>query len=222
MSGPELQVVRQRLQPLQRSKKRAGTSRFGPDHSGRGLQQVGAAHVANEDEVARHHRDRFWASRTIDDNEREVFRRVAGSVHHVQADLAEPDHVTVMQQYRVVGGRKGILPIGAALTRQERTGAGRGSQLTGAGHEVGVNVCFRHLGDPDALVSRRVEIRCDVARGIDHDGLTGLLAADEVARLREAIVVKPANQHSGHEFLSDREYREQHEEHGERAGERRG
>ena len=53
-----------------------------------------------------------------------------------------------------------------------------------------------HMRDPQPLDRRHGQVLIDVADGVDHHRLTGRLAANEIARLRERVVVELAKEHA--------------------------
>ena len=63
-------------------------------------------------------------------------------------------------------------------------------ELHVTGDEVGVEVGVEDTHDLETVLLGVGEVLLDVASRVDHDGLAGLLVADEVRRLREAVEVE--------------------------------
>ena len=73
--------------------------------------------------------------------------------------------------------------------------AGRASERTRAGDEIGVDVRLRDVGDPHSIGAGGPGVQSDVGVGIDYDRLARLFASDQVARLRQILVVKSSEKH---------------------------
>jgi len=69
------------------------------------------------------------------------------------------------------------------------------SQFPSAREEVSVNVRFRDVRDPQSFGASGERVLSDVSIRIDDAGRSGGLAAHQVARLREAIVIEALEEH---------------------------
>src|SRR5699024_5847596 len=110
-----------------------------------------------------------------------VTRRVAGG----DGDVPEGERVPVLQALR----RETVLPVLASRARDVQRGPGRGGELARTGEEIGVEVGLGDGGDGHPVVGGEVQIHLDVAAGVHHQGLPAGLAAHEVARLGQVLVV---------------------------------
>ncbi len=149
------------------------------------IEEVRAAEVSGEDEVSGDHVAGVIAEGAVGHQEHQMLWGVARGVPGLHADVAQGDHVTVLQP----GGIEAVLPVLAPLAGDERFGTCRGRELTGAGEVVGVDMGLGDLSDAHAMVRGEVEVFADVAAGVDDHALAGGLAADEVAGLGKVLVV---------------------------------
>ncbi len=143
------------------------------------VEQIGAPHVADEDEIAGQYIAGFVRRRAVGHQEREVLGRMTGGMHRAQDDVADPYVVPVFEAFV----RKAVLPLLAALVGEVKGRPGRSREFAGAGEVVGVDVGFGHGGNGHGVALGFVQIDLNVAPGIDDDGGAARLTADEVARL---------------------------------------
>ena len=68
-------------------------------------------------------------------------------------------------------------------------------QRANSGNEVSVYVSLRHMGNSNAIGSCRARVLGDIGIGVDDDCFACLLASDQVARLRQILVVKASKKH---------------------------
>ena len=101
----------------------------------------------------------------------------------------------VTQRVRARLGRVAVAPLLAAFAREQQPRARALGQLARAGDEVGVDVGLGHVGDAQALGLRGAQVGLDVTVGIHHQRLAGGLAPEEVAGLRELVVVEASKEH---------------------------
>ncbi len=152
-------------------------------------EQVGAADVEVEQGVAGEQGEGLIALLAVAQQQRDVFRRVAGRVDDFQADLAEFQHLAIgsLAQLETVVRRAATDDLGAAAF----------GQRLGAGDEVGMDVGFDDVGDPQAFFAGQVEVDIDVAPRVDHRGDRGLAVSHQVGNLRQAVGVDGLeNQHA--------------------------
>ena len=193
MGGEDLHVVGQGEEVAAQALEQLPCSgEAGVDPAGGLVQEVRAAQVADEDEVAGEEVARLVGERAVGDQEGEVLGGVAGGVSRLDDDVAQGDGVTVVQPF----GFEPVLPVVAALGRDVGGGPGRGRQFAGAGEVVGVDVGLGHGDDPHAVTCGQVEIGTQVTAGIDDDRLALRLASDEVTRLRQVLVVDALEKHA--------------------------
>ena len=76
-------------------------------------------------------------------------------------------------------------------------GAGTKCELAGSGDEVRMDVGLGHVGHAEPLAAGQIQISIDAAIGIYHEGFAGDFAADQVARLRQLLVVQQSQKHEG-------------------------
>ena len=163
---------------------------------GRALEQIWAAYVTHEHEVAGENSHRFRGGGPVRDEKGEVLGGVPGRVHHADRDAADAELGPVAEQLRARGGGVTVAPILAALVRQEQPRARPVGQLPRAGHEIGVDVGLGDVGDAEPLGLRAAQIRLEMAVGIYDQRLARGLAADEIAGLRELVVVEASEEHA--------------------------
>src|SRR5699024_5198069 len=137
----------------------------GVDLAGGLVEQVGAAQISGEDEVAGEHVTRVLAEGTVGDQERQVFWGVSWGVACLDGDVADGDGVTVHETF----GVETVLPVLASFTGDVNRGVGRRGQFSGPGEVVGVDVGLGHRHDLHVVFAGQVEVDVDVSAGIDHD-----------------------------------------------------
>src|ERR687897_3430780 len=110
-------------------------------------------------------------------------------------NLAHPEACAIPKRHG--SDRRGIivLPVMASSGRQIQAGLCSMHQLAGSGNEIGMDVGFRHVGDPETVELCRLQVRSHVTLWIDYQRLTADGAADEIAGLRELGVIKPLQEH---------------------------
>lgn len=157
-------------------------------------QQVGPAHVADEQGVAGEHAPGLGAG-ALEDHDRDRLGGVPRRVADLQLDLAQGEPLAVLQG---LGGevRRGHVAVGD-------DGAGGGGQLEVTGQEVGVEVGLEDPLDGEAGGLGVGDVLGDVALGIDDDGPAGRLVADQVAVEGQAAQLVLAEEH-GHPLGSVR------------------
>ena len=194
VAGVDLDVVRQGEELIpQAGEELLGTFEAGVDAAGGLVEQVRAAQVAGEHEVTGEQVAGLVGERAVGDQEGEVLRGVARGVEGLDGDVAQGDLVIVVQAL----GVEAVLPVSPALAGDVRGGAGRGRQLAGAGEEVGVDVGLGHGHDLHPVRGSKVQVDGNVTAGVDHQGLTLGLAANEVAGLCEVFVIDALDKHWG-------------------------
>ena len=124
MPGPDLHEVGEGTEALETLIELPGTRRHGVRDACCLLEKVGAADIADEDEVSGRDPDRLVRGCRIGDEEAEVLRGVAWGVHHLDRDIADRDDVAVVDEHgsRFLGER--VLPVGPTLGREEELRAG--------------------------------------------------------------------------------------------------
>jgi hypothetical protein len=163
--------VRQREQLRVQRAVQHGSEVGGPD--ARRHQQVGPAHVADEQRVARQHAVRLGIVTVLPDDDADRLGRVAGSGADLQHHLPEHEAVAIVDW--LDGKVEG--PDGSAVADG---GAGAGGQLEMAGQEVGVDVGLDDALDADAGGISVGHVAGDVALGVDHHRPAGGLVGDEI------------------------------------------
>ncbi len=131
MPRPELQVVGELLEALDRIEERSGRVLHRVLETRRTLQQVGPPHIAHEDEVAGEHAHRFAGCRGVGEQEAHVLRRVTRRVQRLDEHVAHTERVAVLQQGRAVGPAEVVPPSRTAFIGEKRPGSGAPGQLAG-------------------------------------------------------------------------------------------
>ena len=192
VAGVDLDVVREGQELLPQAREELLRAlEAGVDAAGGLIEQVRAAQVPGEDEVAREQVAGGVRERAVGDQEGEVFGGVPGGVQGLDGDVADADRAAVVQAF----GLEPVLPVQPALTGDVGGGAGRGGQFPGPGEEVGVDVGLGHGHDLHPVRRGQLTVDVDVAAGINHDGLALALAADQVARLGKVFIVNAFQKH---------------------------
>jgi hypothetical protein len=115
VARPDLKMIRERLEPLQAPEERARGVPHRAGDVGRLLEQVRAADVTDEHEVAADQRQRLGGDRGIGHEKAQVFRRVTRCVKRLDPNAADVEAVTVLQEDGARLLRERILPIGSSL-----------------------------------------------------------------------------------------------------------
>ena len=144
--------------------------------------QIGPADVADEEGVARQHRvGNLLAVLGIEHEDRDRLRRVSGRLEPHQPYCAH------LHLRAVADGLELVL---RARTRAQVDGRVLAiAQLQVAREEVRVEVRQKDVSYRAAGRSRVGDVLIDVALGIDHRRLPGLLIGDQIAGVREAAEV---------------------------------
>ena len=146
-------------------------------------EQVGPTDITDEQGVAGEHAEGLALRAVGTDDHADRFGGVPGGLEDLEVDGAEGDVITV--RARLDGETH---PTSSGLSVDDVGSSGIG-QLEMARQEIGVEVRLDHLGDAQTVRLGIAEVLGDVALRIDHDRLTGLGVADEIARVRQAVQV---------------------------------
>ena len=197
MAWPDLQIVGQVAQCLERSEQLDGRTLHRARNAGRTLEQIGPTDVAREEEVTRHHPDGEVARRLVRCEEHDVLGGVPGGVPDGEAHATERDRVTVVQRSRERSTETVSRRCFDPLRGVKERGAGRDGERLGPREEVSVHVGFRDELDPHVLELGGFQIPGRVAERVDHDRLPCRLAGDQVAGLGEPVVIESPEDHRG-------------------------
>ena len=196
MRGPNLKMIRKFEETTGAGDECVRRFVLGSGDACRRLQEIRATEIADEDEVATDHADRgICSAAEIGDQIREVFRRVTRRMHRGESDVSNVERIAVEQYSMVVSLEPTRLPVVTALAGDQDACAGLLGELPDTGEEVRVNVGLRRRDDPKSVRGREVDVSIDVPFGIDDDRLTGALAADQIGRLRQILVVDEPKKH---------------------------
>ncbi len=196
MPGPQHEMPGRRgAEARERRVQRARARLHGARPLRGALEQVGAAHVADEHEVAGEDAEGLHARRLVRDAERDVLGRVPRRREHVEPHAARADGVAALHPPDARLGRPRVLPVRAALVREAGLGVRAACKLARAGEVVGVDVRLGHGNDREAGSLGGVEVGVDVAVRVDDDRLVRVGVAEEVARLGERVVVEAFEDH---------------------------
>ena len=142
-------------------------------------QEVGPAHVADEERVAGEHGQRLGvALRKIVDEDRDALRRVARRLHDLELHVAVLDHIAILHLH----AREFRLRPPAEMDRRP----GLVTQFDVAGDEVGMEMREEDVLDRVPAGFGVGEVLIDVALGIDHRGRLRFVIGDHVRRVRQA------------------------------------
>ena len=195
MPGPHLEMIGQRLEPGEAPPELARAGLGGVGDPGRFLEQVGAADVADEDEVAGDDPDRLIGGRAIGHQKTEMLGGVARGVNRGERDVADGNHVVIVEERHLRVRPEAVLPLGGAAAAEIHPRPGGGRQLAEPGDEIGVNVGLGDRFDPELFCGGGREIGSHLAGRVEHDGAPGRLTSDQVARLGKSVVVEPLEEH---------------------------
>ena len=134
-SGQHLEIIGQRLQPLHAAKQRA-RALFGAGG------KLGAAEIADHQRVAGQHEPWFVCSGAVGDEHRDVLRRMAGRVQHLDGDVAELKH------FAIAHATEGKCYVGSG--EQHVVGAGGFGERAAGGNVIGVKVRVDDVADAHA------------------------------------------------------------------------
>ena len=153
-------------------------------------QQVGPAHIADEERVAGEGRQRFGRARgEVVDQNRDPLGRVARGLHDLELDVAKLDRVAVLHLDALE------LRLGPAAEMDRRPGLV--AELDVAGDEVGVEVGQEDVLDRVAAGLGVGEVLVDVPLRIDDGRRLRLLVGDHVGGVGEAGEVVLLDLHGG-------------------------
>ena len=143
VAGPDLHVVGEGEELGLEAVEHAARARLGGSLDAGGfLEEVGAAHIAHEDEVAGEEEHGLVRGGAVGDEEGDVLGGVAGGVDHPDADVADADLVAVLDEDVLEAVQVLVLPVLVAFVGEVEGGAGGFGELAGAGEVVGVDVGF--------------------------------------------------------------------------------
>ena len=120
-------------------------------------QQVGAPDVQVEQGIAGKQRDRLVALLGVEQLQGDMFRRMPGCVHDLQRGLPE--------LYRLATADLAKLELVVIRATADDLCPGALRQRLGAGHEVGMDMCFDGVGDSQASRLGHLQVDIDVAAG---------------------------------------------------------
>src|SRR4051812_21559213 len=120
MAGPDLQKVGEIARRADRVKELARQPIHRALDVRRALEEIRSADIADENEITSDHSNWSVARQTVGDDERQVLRRVTRRVTNVEANVADVELIAVRQQSRARLVSECVLPIGAALGRQQQ------------------------------------------------------------------------------------------------------
>ncbi len=195
MPGPDLEVVGPFAQSLDRLEEGARRLLHRPADPRGPLQQVGPAHVADEDEVAREDAHRPVRRGRVGQDEAQMLGRMARCVEGVDSDASDLEGISIAEEDRARLPREPVAPVRASFVRQVEARSRPVGQLPGSRHEVGMDVRLRGVLDPETLALRRPHVRLDVPVRVHDQCLSRRLAADQVARLGQLLVVEALQDH---------------------------
>src|SRR5215469_9010937 len=148
-------------------------------------RQVRTPHIANKQGVAGKHRPRLVALFFIGYQQTNALWRVAGRGQHFDLQLAHTQRVAVV--HINVRERR------SRVTRQINLSARTRRQFAVSGDEVGVQVRFKNVADPQLVLPRRLKIDLYIALRIDDNSLA--LRSKQVGRMRQAAEIELLNVH---------------------------
>ena len=155
-------------------------------------QQIGTAHVADEQGVPRQHAVGDGVVGVLEDHHADRLGRVPGRGPHLEGDLTQGDPLAIGQQLdRELG------PTGRSLAVAD-CGAGGFGQLEVAGQEVGVEVGLDHLLDPQPVGRGVGEVLGDIPLGVDDHRRTGRWVSHQVGGVGQASEVVLPEEHECH------------------------
>ena len=127
-----------------------------------GPDEVGPAHVADEEGVACEGHARLRRDLRVDHQDRHALGRVAGRLQEAQDDLAEADLVAVLDGQ--------VRDQRLRLAAEDDRGARAGRQLAVPAHEVGVQMRLDDVLDAQPLALGLGQVFVHVPPGVHHGG----------------------------------------------------
>ena len=174
MTGPDLDVVRQSSNALQRPEERA--RRLLDLLSGHG--EIGSRHIPDKQRIAAEHEARVLAARGVGDEERHVLGSMPGCRKRLQPHRTDLNARSPAQQ--LVGGRD------AAAGRKVCNGTCRRDQPVATRDVIGVHMRVDNMANNESVGASERQVRLDIQRGIDHDRLAAI--GKKVGRTGEILV----------------------------------
>jgi hypothetical protein len=188
-------VVRLREELPYRAVKFRRRSFHAPARARRALEQIGPSDIADKNEIAGERAHWLLSSIEIGNEECQMLWGVSGCVSDAQPDGAERDLRRVAQRVCVGESITRVSPFLPTLRGQVQLRAGSVGERSRARHEVRVNVGFRYMGDSYSLRARGAGVLGDVDIRVYDDSFACSLTGDQVARLRQIVVIETLKEH---------------------------
>jgi len=190
VSRPDLQVIRLLLEfsygPVQ-----VGCEAFHASvRAGRTLQQIWPTYVPHKNEISGQHTDGLRTALEIGNKKSQMLRGVTGGVRGPHPNLAERNVRSISQRLRMFESITTVSPLLRSLGGQVQLRTSSHGERLRTRHEIRVDVRLRHVGDSDPLRAGGAQVVGDVEVGVDHRSFARALTRDEVACLRQIIVVE--------------------------------
>src|SRR6476659_3365002 len=203
MARPDLQIIGQPAEALERLEQLARARLHGALCLYSTLEEIGTSDVADEEKVPRDRPHRLGSGFGVGDKKGQMLGRVPRHVQNSNRYGPHPELGPIVYQrdIRLIG--KPILPLGAARIREVELRSSALSQLTGARDEVGMDVSLGYVSDSESLFCSGLEVRIEIPVGIDHQPFTAGGMADEITGLGQLGIVEAAEKHCSAGSVAD-------------------
>jgi hypothetical protein len=142
-------------------------------------QQVRAADIADEEEVAGQQEPGFRAACMVYHRQAHMLRRVTGRMDGPQGHCPNGHLIAIVHGL--------VLKCGAGLGGQVDSGAGAGGQFAIAGDVIGVEVGVKDVRDPQPIGLGDLEIAVHIALRVHHGTHARLAATDQIGNAAQAL-----------------------------------
>src|SRR5262245_55150987 len=120
---------------------------------------------------------------------------MTGRVQCFDLDVTDLELAAFVQESGLRRTSPGVFPVSVAGIGEVWLGPGTLGQLAHTREKIGVDVSLGHRDNLEPGPVRRLDVLLYVAVGINDQSLTGLPASDEIAHLRELLLIEPLEDH---------------------------
>jgi hypothetical protein len=195
--GPDLEVLGERPELLERSKKLSGSLLHRAHDEDGTLQQIGTPDVSHKEKVTGQGTHRLGGRFRVGDEKGQMLRRVSRNMEGPHLDGSHSEAGAVQERSCLGVSSVLVFPVRTASVGEVEMSARTMRQLPHTGDEVGVDVGLGHVGDAEPFAVCSPEIAVQIPVGIDDQRFPTRRTADQVTCLRELGVEEAFEDHGG-------------------------
>ena len=155
-------------------------------------EEVGPAHVADQQCPAGEQQDRVLAAGVVVDQQAHVLGGVAGGVDHFESDVAQLDDLAV--------GDAAVVVTEVGTGEAQHLDVLAEAQLRQAAQVVVVPVGVDGVGDAQPMHPGGFEVDLHIPAGIEQERPTRLLVTHEIGRMPQTLQIELFEDHHGSPF----------------------